>query len=149
MPELPIHEVAAQTGLTAHTLRYYERAGLLLPIERAPSGHRRYSDKDVKAIQFLTRLRAAGMPVADIQQYVELAQQGDATVQARLDLLEQHRASVEHQLEQLQQHLQVIQAKIDHYRDHYRDQFAGQLDEAEPAGVHQPHDVLTRNGDHL
>ena len=77
MTALAIHEVAEQTGLSAHTLRYYERAGLLLPIERAPSGHRRYSDGDVKAIQFLTKLRSAGMPVADIQRYVELAQLGE------------------------------------------------------------------------
>jgi DNA-binding transcriptional MerR regulator len=119
MSQLPIQEVATQTGLSAHTLRYYERAGLLRPIDRAPSGHRRYSDNDVRAIQFLTKLRAAGMPVADIQRYVELAQNGESTVQARLDLLEDHRAAVERQIDQLQQHLIAIQAKIGHYREQH------------------------------
>ncbi|HZU93914.1 MAG TPA: MerR family transcriptional regulator, partial [Microbacterium sp.] len=67
---LTIAEVAERTGLSPHTLRYYERDGLLLrDVERAPSGRRAYSEDDVNGIQVVARLRATGMPVAEIRRY--------------------------------------------------------------------------------
>jgi DNA-binding transcriptional MerR regulator len=96
-----IQYVAVKTGLSIHTLRYYEQAGLLTPVERAPNGHREYTDDDVYRILFVTRLHASGMPIADIRRYVELAQQGDETILERLELLEEHRVSIDRKIEEL------------------------------------------------
>jgi DNA-binding transcriptional MerR regulator len=118
-----IQHVAEQTGLSIHTLRYYEQAGLLSPVERASNGHREYMEDDVYRIIFVTRLRASGMPIADIRRYVELAQRGDATLLERLELLEDHKVSIERKIEELRQHLELISNKIEHYRDSYMHQF--------------------------
>ena len=86
----PIRDFAARTGLTAHTLRYYERIGLLDPVERSSSGHRRYSPEDATRVEFLTRQRAAGMPIAETRRFAALRRQGAVTVRKRLELLEAH-----------------------------------------------------------
>ncbi|MEM8535189.1 MAG: MerR family transcriptional regulator, partial [Chloroflexota bacterium] len=70
--ELTIQQVAAATGLSSYTLRYYERIGLLDPVGRATSGHRRYTTHDIEWIAFLNRLRAIGMPIRQMQEYAEL-----------------------------------------------------------------------------
>jgi DNA-binding transcriptional MerR regulator len=116
---MKIQQVAEKTNLSIYTLRYYEQAGLVTPVERATNGHRAYTEDDVYRIIFVTRLRAAGMPIANIKQYVDLAQQGDATVLERLQLLEEHKACIEERIEELRQHLAVINGKIEHYRDSY------------------------------
>ncbi len=114
--ELSIQQVAAMTQLTAHTLRYYERIGLLAPVERAASGHRRYSSQDIAWINFLTRLRATGMPIREMQQFAELRRQGDCTLQQRRQLLESHQQHIDQHLEELIQNLKVIQEKIQYYK---------------------------------
>jgi DNA-binding transcriptional MerR regulator len=114
--ELSIQQVAAVTQLSTHTLRYYERIGLLAPIERASSGHRRYSSQDIAWISFLTRLRATGMPIREMQQFAELRRQGDRSLTQRRQLLEIHQQHVQQQLDELTQNLKVIQEKIQHYR---------------------------------
>lgn len=108
-----ISDAAAATGLSTHTLRYYERAGLMLdPVERASSTHRRYGDADIAWVQFLTRLRSTGMPIATIREYTELVRQGDETVDARRELLVRHRVAVLHQLEDITASLAAIDIKI-------------------------------------
>src|SRR3954452_8112909 len=98
---LTIAEAAERTGLSTHTLRYYERIGALRePPERAASGHRRYTDRDLDWITLLTRLRATGMPIATMLRYAELAREGDATAAERKALLVAHRAEVVARLEQ-------------------------------------------------
>ncbi|HEY9626425.1 MAG TPA: MerR family transcriptional regulator [Coleofasciculaceae cyanobacterium] len=114
--ELSIQQVAAVTQLSTHTLRYYERIGLLAPIERASNGHRRYSGQDITWIDFLTRLRATGMPIREMQQFAELRRQGDRSLTQRRHLLENHQQYVQQQLDELIQNLKVIQEKIQHYR---------------------------------
>lgn len=114
---LTIQEAAEKTGLTVHTLRYYERIGLLLPIERAANGHRRYSQQDINLIQTLNCWRRTGMPLVDIQQYVALIQEGDTTAAERRAMLEAHRQSVVRQMEELQDTLDLIDYKIQHYTD--------------------------------
>ena len=85
MTSLSIAEAAERTGLTAHTLRYYERDGLLLhSVERAPSGHRRYTDEDLRWIQMVTRLRATGMPIRDVRRYAALVRDGHGNEAERL-----------------------------------------------------------------
>jgi DNA-binding transcriptional MerR regulator len=127
--ELSIQQVAAVTQLSTYTLRYYERIGLLAAIGRASSGHRRYSNQDIAWISFLTRLRATGMPIREMQQFAELRRQGDRSLTQRRQLLEIHQQHVQQQLDELTQNLKVIQEKIQHYREleeqHDKDSFAG------------------------
>lgn len=113
--EMTIRQVARETGLSAHTLRYYERIGLISPIGRAPNGHRRYSGGDVGWITFLMRLRATGMPISRMKQYSDLQWQGDATLTERLALLEEHRREVKKRIEKLNYNLAVIEHKIEYY----------------------------------
>ncbi|MEB3213448.1 MAG: MerR family transcriptional regulator [Leptolyngbyaceae bacterium] len=112
---LSIQDVAAITQLSPHTLRYYERIGLLVPIERGSNGHRRYSSQDIAWIDFLIRLRATGMPIREMQQFAELRRQGDRTFAQRRQLLETHQHHVLQKVEELKQNLNVIQDKIQHY----------------------------------
>jgi DNA-binding transcriptional MerR regulator len=114
--ELTIRQVASLTQLSGHTLRYYERIGLLVPIGRATNGHRRYSGQDIAWIEFLTRLRTTGMPIRQMQQFAQLRRQGDSTIARRRSLLEQHGRAVQQQIDELSQNLDIIQAKIQHYK---------------------------------
>jgi DNA-binding transcriptional MerR regulator len=114
---LTIAEAAQESGLSAHTLRYWERAGLLAPITRNGSGHRRYAEEDLERIKFLTRLRATGMPIRQVRRYAELLNGGDDTNEERLALLEAHREAVRAHLEETAAHLELIDWKIDLYRE--------------------------------
>jgi DNA-binding transcriptional MerR regulator len=114
---LTISDAATATGVSAHTLRYYERAGLLDPVDRVGSGHRRYAEEDVARIQFLTKLRSTGMPIRQIREYAELMRRGDDTHAARLALLERHRDAVRAQLAETERNLELIDYKIDYYRE--------------------------------
>jgi DNA-binding transcriptional MerR regulator len=114
---MSISDVAERTGLTTHTLRYYEREGLMLaPVGRASSSHRRYTEADVTWVTFLTRLRSTAMPIATMREYVVLARQGDGTEADRLELLLLHRMAVVRQLEEMTASLAAIDYKIDLYR---------------------------------
>lgn len=99
---LNVKEAAALTGLSAHTLRYYERVGLLDPISRASSGHRRYSEQDTSWIEFLGRLQTTGMPIRKMKRFVDLRRGGDPTVPARRALLEEHRIEVRQRMVELE-----------------------------------------------
>jgi DNA-binding transcriptional MerR regulator len=115
---LTIAEASARSGLTADTLRYYERDGLMLhPVGRSATGHRRYTERDLRWITLITRLRATGMPIRDVRRYAELVRAGDGNEQERLDLLRAHRARVLAQLAEVQEHLGAIDAKIGIYLD--------------------------------
>lgn len=112
-----IAETAARTGLSVHTLRYYERAGLLPHVERSQSnGHRRYSENDLTFIEFLKRLRATGMPIAQMQRYACLMRLGSASLEERRAMLISHGEQVRAQLAELQANLAAIDWKIEHYR---------------------------------
>ena len=113
---LTIAEAATRTGLTAHTLRYYERDGLMLStVDRAVSGHRRYTDRDLTWIEMITRLRSTGMPIRDVRRYADLVRAGDGNEAERLELLKAHRERVEAQLAQVNAHLRAIDHKIGLY----------------------------------
>jgi DNA-binding transcriptional MerR regulator len=113
---LSISEAAEVSGLSAHTLRYYERAGLLEPVSRNGSGHRRYREADLQLIGFLTKLRATGMPIREVRRYAELMKAGEATNQERLELLEAHREAVLAGLEATVTNLELIERKIEVYK---------------------------------
>ena len=100
-----------------HTLRYYERAGLVVTtVDRTDGGWRRYDELDLKWITICTRLRATGMPIKDIRRYAELVSAGPGNEQERLALLEAHRADVVAKLAEVKENLNVIDHKIDVYR---------------------------------
>ena len=112
-----IAEAARHTGVSVHTLRYYERAGLVVtPVGRTATGRRRYRKLDLDWIIICTRLRATGMPIKTIRHYAELVAAGPGNEKERLALLESHRAEVTEKLAELQQHLQLINHKIDVYQ---------------------------------
>jgi DNA-binding transcriptional MerR regulator len=114
---LTISDAALKSGISAHTLRYWERAGLIQPVTRNGSGHRRYAEDDLERIKFLTKLRATGMPIRQVRMYAELLNGGDDTNEERLALLEAHREAVQARLEETAGHLELIDWKIDLYRE--------------------------------
>ena len=112
-----IAEAARRTGVSVHTLRYYERAGLVVsPVDRTSGGRRRYRELDLKWIIICTKLRATGMPIRGMRRYAELVAAGPGNEQERLALLEAHRADVLAKLAEIQENLKVIDHKIDVYR---------------------------------
>ena len=113
---LTIEEVAKQTGLTAYTLRYYERISLIAPIGRAAGGHRRYAASDMAWIAFLLRLRTTHMPIGMMQTFATLRGMGDATIPARRRLLEEHLQNTLAGIEAMRLSAKELQSKIDHYR---------------------------------
>lgn len=114
---LTIAEVAAETSTSVHTLRYYERVGLIRPVARASSGHRRYGADDVRWVTFLRRLHATGMPIRHMLEYAHLAWQGESTFTARRELLERHRDDVAAKISELETCLEHIKKKVAMYTD--------------------------------
>jgi DNA-binding transcriptional MerR regulator len=114
---LSISDAARTTGLSAHTLRYYERAGLMLDVERGQSAHRRYTEADIGWIELLTRLRATGMPIRKVREYADLVREGGGNEAERLAVLEAHRREVLAHLEQTRRNLEAIDRKISSYRE--------------------------------
>jgi DNA-binding transcriptional MerR regulator len=111
-----IRTMAERCGMTAHTLRYYERVGLIQPVERARNGHRRYSDADEAWLRFLHCMRATSMPIREMQRYAELRELGDATSLERRKILEDHQAAIAAQIAELQQAHALLTHKIANYK---------------------------------
>ncbi len=112
-----IEEAAERTGVSAHTLRYYERIGLLAPVPRGTGGHRRYTDADLGAVVFLTLLRQTGMPIRDMQRFVELTREGDHTIPDRVGVLTDHRTELVAHIALLNRHLAALDHKIGIYTE--------------------------------
>ena len=113
---MSIADAAAASGLTAHTLRYYERDGLMLTaVARAPSGHRRYTESDLAWIRLVARLRSTGMPIREVRAYAALVRAGDGNEVERLTLLRAHRERVLAQLIEVRDNLDEIEHKVQLY----------------------------------
>jgi DNA-binding transcriptional MerR regulator len=97
-------------------LRYYERIGLIHPIQREANSHRHYTSDDVGWIEFLLKLRATGMSIKDMRRYAELQRQGDATLPERVEMLKALRDDVEARMDELNEHLKLIYYKIEVYQ---------------------------------
>lgn len=110
-----ISEVVALTGLTAHTLRWYERIGLMPHIDRSHTGQRRYRNRDLDWLDLVGKLRLTGMPVADMVRYAELVREGDHTYGDRFELLKATREDVLARIAELQDTLAVLDRKINFY----------------------------------
>jgi DNA-binding transcriptional MerR regulator len=114
--KLTIQQVTKATGLSAHTLRYYERIGLIHPIEREENTRRCYTTDDVGWIDFLLKLRATGMSIKDMQRYAGLQRQGDETLPEQVEMLKSLRDKVEAHMDELTEHLKLIYYKIEIYQ---------------------------------
>lgn len=111
---LTIQQTAEACGLTVHTLRYYERIGLIKPIPRRSNGHRLYRADDLSWIAFLLRLRATGMSIEEMQRYAQLREQGEQlpSVAERKAMLAKHAETVEADLKAMQETLAYLHHKI-------------------------------------
>ena len=109
-----ISQAAEKCGLSQHTLRWYERIGLVGPVTRGADGRRRFSDKDLDWLTLITRLRETGMPVGDMKRYAELVRSGGGEAE-RLELLNRHRQEVRRALAAQRECLKLLNSKIDSY----------------------------------
>ena len=109
-----IATTADHLGVSAHTLRYYERIGLV-QVERDASGYRRYDAAGVRRLVFLTRMRTSGMSIRDLQRYVDMVEAGRDTVPERLTLLTEHRDGLRARIDELRLALAATEYKIATY----------------------------------
>lgn len=111
-----IKQFSATTGLSAYTLRYYEKIGLLLGIKRNASGHRFYSESDVAWVEFLKKLKETGMSLSEIKSFAKLRNKGDLDFKGRLKILEKHQKKLQSDFAVLQDFLEKIRYKIKYYK---------------------------------
>lgn len=112
-----IGQVAKKTGLTAHTLRYYEKEGLLPFVQKSGSGLRVFSDSDLSWLAMIECLKETGMPLKGIKQYIDWYIEGDGTLKQRLEMFETQKIKIEEQIELFQKHLAKINYKIKLYKE--------------------------------
>ena len=115
---MTIAEVSKEFGLTADTLRYYERIGLLPAVNRNSSGNRDYTQEDCRWVQFIKCMRSAGLSIETLIEYVSLFQLGNATIAIRNELLIEQRKQIFDKIEELQGTLEYLDKKIDGYEEH-------------------------------
>jgi DNA-binding transcriptional MerR regulator len=114
---MKIAEVSEQYGLSSDTLRYYERIGLLPPVNRNMSGIRDYSEIDVRRVEFIKCMRSAGLPIEVLIEYVRLVQQGDTTIDARKEILKEQRDLLKSKMIEMQKTLDLLDYKINVYEN--------------------------------
>ncbi len=112
-------QVSQITGLTAHTLRYYEKEGLLPDVHRTQSGIRRFSQEDLEGLGLICCLKSTGMSIKQIREFVELSLQGDCTLKRRCDMLVAHKRDVEVKMRQMQKHIEKVTHKIAYFTSKY------------------------------
>jgi DNA-binding transcriptional MerR regulator len=114
---MKIAEVSEQYGLTTDTLRYYERIGLIQPVNRNGSGIRDYNVLDLRRVEFIKCMRSAGLPVEVLIDYVGLVQQGDKTIEARKEILKEQRELLLARMQEMQKTLDILNRKIEVYEN--------------------------------
>jgi len=114
---MKIAEVSEQYGLSADTLRYYERIGLIPPINRNQGGIRNYGEVDVMRVEFIKCMRSAGLPIEVLIDYMELVQQGDQTIEARKEILKEQRELLLSRMQEMQKTLDILDHKIEVYEN--------------------------------
>jgi DNA-binding transcriptional MerR regulator len=110
-----IGEVANQLNIPTSTLRYYDREGLLSNIKRSNGGIRVFTDLEIGTLKVIECLKASGMQIKDIKQFLDWCEVGDKTLQKRRDMFYERRAIVEKQMEELQKTLEMVQFKCWYY----------------------------------
>ena len=112
---MTITQVSEQYGITPDTLRYYERVGMIPPVNRNAAGIREYTEQDLKWVELAICMRSAGLPVEVLVTYVRLFREGDGTIRDRLKLLTDQREQLLAQRDRIDSTLQRLEVKIKHY----------------------------------
>lgn len=112
-----ITEVSKKYNLSQDTLRYYERIGLIPPVNRNKSGIRDYTEEDCGWIEFIKCMRSSGLPIEVLIEYVDLFQQGDETIEARKEILNEQRSQLIKRIEEMNATLERLEVKIERYKD--------------------------------
>lgn len=120
-----IQEVSKKTGLSAHTLRYYEKEGLISGVERTPGGFRQYTDEDLEALGLICCLKNTGMSIQEIARFVQLTREGEHTLEERVELLRVHRENVMERIAEMQKHLEKVTWKLNFFSEKLRAYEAG------------------------
>ena len=115
-----IQDVSGRTGLSPHTLRYYEKEGLLSPVSRTPGGFRQYTDEDLEALGLICCLKNTGMSLQEITRFVRLTWEGDETLRERVELLREHRESVIQRMNEMQKYLDKVTWKLNFFSEKLR-----------------------------
>ncbi len=115
-----IQEVSEKTGLSAHTLRYYEKEGLILGVERTQGGFRQYTDTDLERLGLICCLKNTGMSIREISRFVQLTREGEHTLEERVALLRDHRDQVIARMEEMQKYLDKVNWKLNYFSEKLR-----------------------------
>ncbi|WP_367566272.1 MerR family transcriptional regulator [Lacrimispora sp.] len=110
-----ITQAAQRCGLTAHTLRFYDKEGLLPYVDRTPRGIRSFKESDFEWLQVINCLKDTGMPIKKIKEFIDFCMQGDETLPQRLEIIRNHKKDVEVQMAQLKEHMETIDYKLRYY----------------------------------
>jgi DNA-binding transcriptional MerR regulator len=110
-----ISKVCERYSISSDTLRYYERIGLIPPVNRNRGGIRDYNEIDIKRVEFIKCMRSAGLPIEALIEYVKLVQQGDQTIEARKEILQVQRERLVAKMEEMQETLDILDYKISVY----------------------------------
>ncbi|KAF6626732.1 MerR family transcriptional regulator [Paenibacillus sp. LX16] len=116
MKTYSISEVAKELNLTAYTLRYYDKEGLMPFVERTSSGTRLFKESDIDALKIIECLKSTGMPIKEIKNFIDWCSGGDSTLQQRYDMFMERKATVEAQMEELKKTMEVIEHKCSYYK---------------------------------
>jgi len=116
-----IQEVSEKTGLKAHTLRYYEKEGLISGVERSRGGFRQYTDEDMERLGLICCLKNTGMSIREIARFVQLTHEGEHTLEEQVEMLRVHRERVLARMEEMQQHLDKVTWKLNYFTGKLRD----------------------------
>jgi MerR family transcriptional regulator, aldehyde-responsive regulator len=114
---MKIAKVSEHYGISSDTLRYYERIGLIPPVNRNESGIRDYNELDLRRVEFIKCMRSAGLPIEVLIEYVGLVQQGDGTIEARKEILLEQREQLVTRMKEMQKTLDILNHKIEVYEN--------------------------------
>lgn len=112
-----IAKVSEITGLSVHTLRYYEKEGLLPHINRDVNGNREFSDNDLKVLQTIKCLKNSGMSLKNLRRFIELYSKGEETLEERLEIMKEHKLVIEEKMKELNGYMDYVDYKIDYFED--------------------------------
>lgn len=113
-----IKTASKETNMSADTIRYYERIGLIPPVKRNENGIRNFDEEDLRWIVFSRQMRHAGISIEVLIEYLQLLRTGDTTVPARIDLLREQRNELQDRIDEMQGALEHLNYKIENYQSH-------------------------------
>lgn len=110
-----IAQAAQRCGLTPHTMRYYDKEGLLPFVERSPSGARQFKESDFEWLHTINCLKDTGMPIKKIKEFIDACIEGDDTIEWRLEFMRAHKREVQRQMDALEKNMETIDHKLRYY----------------------------------